>query len=243
MIADTASSLSAWWAPVLAFVAGFVSFASPCVLPLVPGYVSFVTGESIVDGVPEGRRRWLPMALFIAGFTTVFTLFGAFASTFVQIFKGRPGQIVAGIVVVAMGLLLIGYATRRGKIAMYAERRPFLEKVKPGVAGAYPLGMAFAAGWTPCIGPVLGGILFIASQQSAARGAFLLACYSLGLGVPFLLIGLGAQWLTSSAAWVRRHYAAIAAVSGSILVVVGVLIATGQFTRLLAPLLRYTPGL
>jgi len=143
MIADTASSLSAWWAPILAFVAGFVSFASPCVLPLVPGYVSFVTGESIVDGVPEGRRRWLPMALFIAGFTTVFTLFGAFASTFVQIFKGRPGQIVAGIVVVAMGLLLIGYATRRGTIAMYAERRPFLEKVKPGVAGAYPLGMAF----------------------------------------------------------------------------------------------------
>ncbi|HYJ60903.1 MAG TPA: cytochrome c biogenesis protein CcdA [Actinomycetota bacterium] len=243
MIADTVSSLSSWWAPGLAFVAGFVSFASPCVLPLVPGYVSFVTGESIVDGVPTGRRRLAPMLLFVAGFTVVFTLFGAFASTFVQIFKGRPGQIVAGVVVVLMGLLLIGYATRRGTIALYAERRPFLEKVRPGVAGAFPLGMAFAAGWTPCIGPVLGAILFIASQESAARGALLLACYSLGLGVPFLLIGLGAQWLTSSAAWVRRHYGPIAAVSGSILVVAGVLIATGQFTRLLAPLLRYTPGL
>lgn len=243
MLADTVSSLSNWWAPALAFVAGFVSFASPCVLPLVPGYVSYVTGESIVDGEPSSGRRLAPMLLFVAGFTIVFTLFGAFASTFVQIFKGRPGQIVAGVVVALMGVLLIGYATRRGSIRLYAERRPLLGKIKPGAAGALPLGMAFAAGWTPCIGPVLAGILFIASQQSAARGAFLLMCYSLGLGVPFVLIGLGAQWLTGSAAWVRRHYEAIAVVSGSLLVIVGILIASGQFTRLLAPLLRFTPGL
>jgi cytochrome c-type biogenesis protein len=243
MIGDPAASLAAWWAPVLAFVAGFVSFASPCVLPLVPGYVSFVTGESIVDGVERGRRRLLPMLLFVGGFTVVFVLFGAFASTFVQIFKGRTGQIVAGLIVVAMGALLIGYARRRGSLSLYAERRPFLGRVKPGTAGAFPLGMAFAAGWTPCIGPVLGAILFIASQQSAARGAFLLACYSLGLGVPFVLIGLGAQWLTGSAAWIQRHYEGIAVVSGALLIVVGVLIASGQFTRALAPLLRFTPGL
>ncbi len=243
MIADTVTSLSSWWAPALALVAGFVSFASPCVLPLVPGYLSFVTGESIVDGVPAGRRRLTPMLLFVGGFTLVFTLFGAFASTFVQIFKGRPGQIVAGLVVVALGLLMVGYALGRGSIVLYAERRPLLAKVKPGGVGAFPLGMAFAAGWTPCIGPVLAAILFIASQQSAARGAFLLACYSLGLGIPFVLLGLGAQWLTGWAGWVKRHYTAIAVVSGSVLVVVGILIATGEFTRLLAPLLRFAPGL
>jgi cytochrome c-type biogenesis protein len=240
---ETVSSLSSWWAPALALLAGFVSFASPCVLPLVPGYLSFITGESIVDGVARGSRRLLPMLLFVAGFTLVFTLFGAFAATFVQLFKGRPGQIVAGLVVVAFGLLMIGYALGRGSIALYAERRPLLGKVKPGAAGAFPLGMAFAAGWTPCIGPVLGSILFIASQRSAAGGAFLLAVYSIGLGIPFVLLGLGAQWLTRASSWVRRHYGAIAVVSGSILVAVGVLIATGDFTRLIAPLLRYAPGL
>jgi cytochrome c-type biogenesis protein len=103
--------------------------------------------------------------------------------------------------------------------------------------------MAFAAGWTPCIGPVLAGILLIAAQSSAARGAFLLVCYSLGLGVPFIAIGLGAQWFTSSTQWVTRHYTAIAAASGSILVVIGVMIATGEFTRRIAPLVRFAPGL
>ena len=95
--------------------------------------------------------------------------------------------------IVVLGLLLIGYALGRGSIRLYAERRPFLERVKPGDGGRLPLGMAFAAGWTPCIGPVLGAILSIAATGSAARGAFLLFCYSLGLGVPFLLIGLGAR--------------------------------------------------
>ena len=140
-----------------------------------------------------------------------------------------------------LGLLLIGYSLGRGSIRLYAERRPFLERMKPGTAGAFPLGMAFAAGWTPCIGPVLGAILFIAATGSAAWGAFLLFCYSLGLGVPFIAIGLGARWLTSSTRWVRRHYRGIAVASGSILVVVGVLVATGEFTRRLAPLIKYGP--
>jgi cytochrome c-type biogenesis protein len=179
--------------------------------------------------------------LFVAGFTVMFTLYGAFASTFVHLVKDRRGQIVAGVVIVVLGVLLIGYALGRGSIRLYAERRPFLERVHPGTAGALPLGMAFAAGWTPCIGPVLGAILGLAAVGSSRWGAFLLLCYSLGLGIPFIALGLGVEWLTGSARWVQRHYRAIAVVSGSVLVLVGVLVATGEFTRRLAPLIKYGP--
>jgi len=243
MIADTTEALSHLWGPALAFAAGFVSFASPCVLPLVPGYLSFVTAGAAVERRDRLADRLLPILLFVAGFTIVFTLYGAFASTFVQIFKGRTGQIVAGIVIIVLGLLLVAYAVGRGPIALFAERRPLLDKARPGTTGALPLGMAFAAGWTPCVGPVLGAIVAIAAQGSAAWGAFLLICYSLGLGIPFIAIGLGAEWLTTSTRWVQRHYASIAIVSGSILVAVGILVATGEFTRRLAPLVRYTPWL
>jgi cytochrome c-type biogenesis protein len=241
MIADANDTITRAWAPLVALLAGFVSFASPCVLPLVPGYLSFVTGEAVTD---EGRGRWhrlAPILLFVAGFTVMFTLYGAFASTFVHLVKDRRGQIVAGVVIVVLGVLLVGYALGRGSIRLYAERRPFLERVHPGTAGALPLGMAFAAGWTPCVGPVLGAILGLAAVGSSRWGAFLLLCYSVGLGIPFIALGLGVEWLTGSARWVQRHYRAIAVVSGSILVVVGVLVATGEFTRRLAPLIKYGP--
>jgi cytochrome c-type biogenesis protein len=240
VLADVAAGLSEWWAPALAFVAGAVSFASPCVLPLVPGYVSFVTAGRLTE---SGRARLAPMLLFVAGFTIVFTLYGAFASSLVSVFKGAVGQRIAGAIVILMGVLLIAYALQRGSIRLYEERRPFLSKVRPGTAGAMPLGMAFAAGWTPCIGPVLGGILAIASQQSAVAGGMLLILYSLGLGVPFLLIGLGVQRLVGALEWVQRHYKAIAFASGGILVTVGVLLVTGLFTRLFAPLQRFLPAL
>ncbi|HJX06482.1 MAG TPA: cytochrome c biogenesis protein CcdA [Actinomycetota bacterium] len=241
MIADANESVTHLWAPLVALLAGFVSFASPCVLPLVPGYLSFVTGEAVTD---EGRGRWhrlAPILLFVAGFTVMFTLYGAFASTFVHLVKDRRGQIIAGVVIVVLGVLLVGYALGRGSIRLYAERRPFLERVHPGTAGALPLGMAFAAGWTPCVGPVLGAILGLAAVGSSRWGAFLLLCYSLGLGIPFVALGLGVEWLAGSARWIQRHYRAIAVASGSILVVVGVLVATGEFTRRLAPLIRYGP--
>ena len=241
MIADANDTITRAWAPLVALLAGFVSFASPCVLPLVPGYLSFVTGEAVTD---EARGRWhrlAPILLFVAGFTVMFTLYGAFASTFVHLVKDRRGQIVAGVVIVVLGVLLVGYALGRGSIRLYAERRPFLERVHPGTAGALPLGMAFAAGWTPCVGPVLGAILGLAAVGSSRWGAFLLLCYSVGLGIPFIALGLGVEWLTGSARWVQRHYRAIAVVSGSILVVVGVLVATGEFTRRLAPLIKYGP--
>jgi cytochrome c-type biogenesis protein len=243
MIAVTTQTLSHLWAPALALFAGFVSFASPCVLPLVPGYLSYVTGAAAVERPPRLADRLGPILLFIAGFTLVFTLYGAFSSTFVHLIKGRTGQVVAGVVIVVLGVLLIAYAVGRGPIALFTERRPFLEKTRPGSAGALPLGMAFAAGWTPCIGPVLGAILAIAASGSAAWGAFLLVCYSLGLGIPFVAIGLGAEWLAGSTRWVQRHYATIAVVSGSLLVLVGLLVATGEFTRQLAPLVKYSPWL
>ena len=209
--------------------------------PLVPGYISFISGERAVDG--ETERPLVPILLFIAGFTIVFTLLGAFAKRFVPIFKGDVGQWIGGAVVIAIGVFMIGYALRRGSITLYTERRPFLSKVRPGAVGALPLGMAFAAGWTPCLGPVLTGILAIAVTQSTGRGILLLLAYSLGLGVPFLLVGLGVQRFMGAFGWVRRHYAWIAGVSGALLIVVGVLLATGEFTRIIAPLSRYGPGL
>lgn len=235
------TGLSSWWAPALAFAAGVVSFASPCVLPLVPGYVSFVTGSRATEG--EGRRPLLPILLFILGFTIVFTLLGAFAGTFVRFIRDPWFQRVAGLVVIVLGLLMLGYAFRRGSPSLYAERRPLLERVRPGTAGALPLGMAFAAGWTPCIGPVLGGILAIAAGGGTVKGAALLVVYSLGLGLPFLLVGLGADRLVRSLGWVRRHYRVIAGASGALLVTVGVLLITGFFQRFIAPLARFAPGL
>jgi cytochrome c-type biogenesis protein len=244
MLADyVRTGLSAWWAPGLAFVAGVVSFASPCVFPLVPGYLSFVVGAEA-----EEQRPLLPMLLFVGGFTVVFSALGVFATTLIPDIQSTTGQRVAGAVVIAFGVLMLLYALRRGRPGLYAERRPFLSRVRPGRAGAFPLGMAFAAGWTPCIGPVLGGILAIAAAEGGAtRGAVLLLTYSLGLGVPFVLLGLGVQRLTTTLAFVKRNYHWFAGVSGAVMVSIGVLLVTGLWFRFLQPFLRagsrFFPGL
>jgi cytochrome c-type biogenesis protein len=241
MLADLVETgLSSWWAPALAFAAGVVSFASPCVLPLVPGYLSFVTGTRATEG-PD-RRPLVPILLFILGFTIVFVLLGAFAGTFVRLVRGEWFQRVAGLLVALLGALMIGYALRRGSPGLYAERRPLLERIRPGV-GAFPLGVAFAAGWTPCIGPVLGGILAIAAGGGTGKGVGLLLAYSLGLGLPFLLIGLGVDRSMAAFGWIRRRYRAIALVSGALLVTAGILLMTGLFRQVTAQLSRYAPGL
>ena len=239
-LAITQSDLTSWWAPALAFAAGVVSFASPCVFPLVPGYVSFVTGERAAE---QESRPVVPVLLFIGGFSLVFTLMGAFSSAVLPTIRGTTGQRIAGAIVVAAGVLMVLYALGRGSVRLYAEHRPFLQRVRPGPAWAAPLGMAFAAGWTPCIGPVYGGILVLASQGSTLRGCLLLLCYSAGLGLPFLLVGLGIGRFMGAVGWVRRHYTPITAISGALLIAIGVLLISGQFTRLFAPLARYAPGL
>jgi cytochrome c-type biogenesis protein len=233
--------LSAWWAPGLAFAAGVVSCASPCVLPLLPGYLSFVSAAS----GREERRPVIPMLMFVLGFALVFTALGAFSKVFVPVFRSEWGQRVAGFLVVAIGLMMVLYALRLGSSVLFEERRPLLSRIRPGPVGAVPLGMAFAVGWTPCIGPVLAGILGLAlAQGGGAWGAVLLFFYSLGLGLPFVLIGLGVRRLTGALSFVKRNYHWFAGLGGSLLIVIGVLLATNLWVPLLSRLgvLRWVQG-
>lgn len=240
--------LTAWWAPMLAFAAGVVAFASPCVLPLVPGYLSFVSAtatdprQPVIGGVAIAERTRTPLApmvLFIAGFSLVFTALGAFAGTLVPIVRSATGLRIAGVIVIVAGALMLATGLRRGGSSLFEERRPFLSRIRPGRATALPLGMAFAAGWTPCIGPVLGGILGLAAVQGGSiRGAALLLAFSLGLGLPFVLAGLGVGRAMNAFAAIKRHHDTISVLSGVVLVVIGFLLVSGLWTRLLAPVLQ-----
>lgn len=231
----TPDTLSNWWAPALAFAAGIVSFASPCVFPLVPGYLSFIAGGEAKDE----SKPVVPMVLFVAGFATVFTAAGAFASVLREPLGSKLGLQIAGAVILIFGAVMVLYALRLGSPALYAEKRPFLEKVKPGKTGAFPLGMAFGVGWTPCLGPVLGAVLTLAANQGGAgRGGFLLLVYSAGLGVPFVLVGLGIRRLMRSVDWVQRNYHWITGVSGAIMIVIGILMVSGLWYRFLVPVLN-----
>jgi cytochrome c-type biogenesis protein len=236
--------LGSWWAPALAFAAGIVSFASPCVFPLVPGYLSFVAGGE----ERQERRPLVPILLFIAGFGVVFAALGAIGGSVTSALKSPLGTRISGAVIIAFGLLMVLYALRLGSPTLFAERRPLLSKVRPGPAWAFPLGIAFGAGWTPCIGPVLAGVLTIAAAQGgSARGAMLLLVYSAGLGVPFLLVGLGIRRLMGALAFVKRNYHWIAGLSGAVMVAIGVLVVTNLWTQMLGPVLRaisrFTPAL
>jgi cytochrome c-type biogenesis protein len=245
MIADVVETgLASWWAPALAFAAGVVSFASPCVFPLVPGYLSFVSG-----GQDRQHKPVVPILLFIAGFSFVFVgIFGGFTTAFQRVLRSSTGVRVTGAVIVAFGVLMLLYALQIGWPGLYAERRPFLERARPGPAWAFPLGMAFAAGWTPCIGPVLAGVLGLAAAQGGGlKSTFLLFMYSMGLGLPFLLVGLGVRRLVASLAFIKRNYHWIAGASGVVMIAIGVLIVTNQWVRVLNPILRainrFTPAI
>jgi cytochrome c-type biogenesis protein len=157
----------------------------------------------------------------------------------VPIIRSPTGQRVAGLIVVVVGVVLILQGKRMGSPALYADRRPFLSRVRPGRATAYPLGMAFAAGWTPCVGPVLAATLALATVQGdAARGGLLLLAYSLGLGVPFVLLGLGVGRLMGTLDVLKRHHEMISMVSGVIMVSIGLLLMSGLWAQVMAPIFR-----
>ena len=222
----------------LALAAGIISFTSPCCLPLMPGYVAYVSGVAGEPGGVAVRTRVVGAAcLFV--FATVFTLLGAGVSVFgASLIARRPVLIrVGGVFVILMGLVTMGLL----RIAsLYRELRVDLRRVRPGPGGAIPLGMAFAIGWTPCIGPVLAGILTAAAgTQGALRGAALLFVYSLGLGIPFVLLAFGYARAGMAFRWLRRHGRAIEVIGGSILVAMGVLMITGRWLQLFTPLLRW----
>ena len=234
-------NLLAWWAPALAFAAGIVSFASPCVLPLVPGYLSFVSGTRSEDE----RRPVVPMLLFVLGFALVFTTLGVASRGLTQVLRSETGQRIAGVLVLGVGVLMVLYALRIGVPALYAERRPLLARVRPGTTGALPLGMAFAVGWTPCLGPVLTAMFALSAGQGGGLwGGVLFLFYSFGLGLPFVLVGLGVRRLTGALSFVRRNYHWFAGVGGTLLAGIGVLLVTNQWVPLLSRLgiLRWVSG-
>jgi cytochrome c-type biogenesis protein len=228
-----------------AFVGGFLSFISPCVLPLIPGYVSFVSGmsmEELRDGAIVTRWQVLPPSLaFVAGFSLVFVALGASASAVGEFLMQRLPLLgkVAGILIIIFGLHTMGVFRLR---FLDMEKRVHAAAKPAGLIGAFLVGLAFAFGWTPCIGPILGGILAIAaSKDTVGDGVRLLAIYSAGLGIPFLLTSLAVNRFFSASARIRRHYHAIEVASGLLLVTIGVLIFTDRFTIIARFLEPYLP--
>jgi cytochrome c-type biogenesis protein len=232
-IADVSSDPAAGVGIFAALAAGVVSFLSPCVLPLVPGYLSAVTGVSAGELESAGWRRVLgPSLLFVASFSAIFIILGLTATGLGSALQDHEEVLekIAAILIIAMGILFIA--------ALFVPRLNrewhvdgLLERA--GKGGPIVAGAAFAIAWTPCIGPTLGAILSAAATTgSAAHGAFLLAVYSAGLAIPFLLTAVAFSRMTTAFAVVKRHYAVIVAFGGAILIAMGILILTGELTRL-----------
>lgn len=221
------------------FGAGVLSFLSPCVLPLVPAYLTYMSGATFErlreEGVAGGRlygRTAITALAFVLGFSLIFIAFGATATVFGQALRRALPVLMplAGIVIIIMGLHFLGVF----RISwLYRQFRMEGPKMASGPLGGFLLGLAFAIGWTPCIGPVLAAILTVAaSQQTAWEGAGLLAVYSAGLGVPFLLAALALGPFLSFFDGFKKHLGTVEKVMGALLIVVGILFLTGNFTRL-----------
>jgi len=233
-----------------AFGAGILSFLSPCVLPLVPPYLCFLGGVSLNQVTDDGgmdskiqRRVFIAAFAFVLGFSTVFVALGATASAIGQMVTEYFDILskIAGVVIIIMGLHFMGLF----KISMLYREARFHKEARPvGIAGAYLIGLAFAFGWTPCVGPVLAAILFVAgSDDSILTGASLLAVYSAGLGIPFLAASLAAKPFMTFMSKFRRHLGTIERVIGALLVLTGILFLTGSIADIAFWILKMFPSL
>jgi len=231
-----------WVGVLIAVLAGFVSFASPCVLPLVPGYFGYL-GSAVApvehragaadSSTAQRRRLLLGVLLFIAGFSVVFVAVTVLGGVFGQVFLSYADLAtrILGVVVIVMGLAFVGVFRR-----MQRTVRPRF-RARLGLAGAPLLGLALGIGWTPCIGPTLAAILSVSwNLGDPFRAALLGVAYSLGLGIPFLLLALGLGWATRSMSFLRRHIRTINIAGGTVLVLLGLLMVTGLWTRLMSSL-------
>jgi cytochrome c-type biogenesis protein len=221
---------------IAAFIAGLVSFLSPCVLPLVPGYVSLISGASVEELQSKDRKLLntvlLHSVMFILGFTLVFVTLGAAASSLSQLAHSYKKYLTwaAGTIIIVFGLHLTGIFKIK---ALYADKRMHNLKGRKSPIGAFLVGFAFAFGWTPCIGPILAGILGLAASADTVRkGILLLWVYSLGLAVPFLLTSVGVERFLKFYGRFRRHLTTVEVLSGVLLVAIGGLILAGEFTWL-----------
>ncbi len=231
-----------------ALFAGLISFLSPCVLPLVPPYLVYLAGtslERLADGEAEPlvkRDALAAAALFVLGFTTVFVALGASASVIGGLIRAYSQILgtVAGIAIILMGLHFLGLT----RVA-FLMREKRVEMTKPvGLWGAYAMGLAFAFGWTPCIGPILAAILAVAaSEATVTKGASLLAVYSLGLGIPFMLAAIAIEPFAAFLARFRKHLLRVEQVMGVLLVLTGIAFLTGSISRVSFWLLEVFPAL
>ncbi|HZL31666.1 MAG TPA: cytochrome c biogenesis protein CcdA [Pseudolabrys sp.] len=231
-----------------ALIAGLVSFLSPCVLPLVPPYLVYLAGaslERLADQEPEPRVKRetvIAAVLFVLGFSTVFVSLGASASAVGSIIRAYSGPLstVAGILIIVMGLHFLG-VTRLA----FLMREKRAQVAKPvGLWGAYVMGLAFAFGWTPCIGPILAAILAVAaSEQTVSKGASLLAIYSLGLGIPFIVAAFAIEPFAAFLSRFKRHLHRVEQVMGGLLVLTGIAFLTGSINQMSVWLLEMFPGL
>lgn len=227
-------------AALVAFAAGIVSFASPCVVPLVPGYLAYMTGLSgaeIAEGSTGGRFRVLAGGLlFTLGFAIPFTLLGLLGATLGRAIEAPGWRMLLGLVVAFLGLAMTGLLPFD---ILRREVRVTDEAIDKGVLGALPLGFVFGVGWTPCIGPAMGAIIALSVSTSgglAARGAALAFIYALGLGLPFILFGLLYSRAGRALGFLRRHARALQVAGGLMLVAVGLAIATGLWARFILAL-------
>lgn len=233
--------MEAWSLPLLALVAGVFSFSSPCCLPLIPGYLSYISAIPVADlDHRQSRRRLVTSAmLFVAGFTLVFTALGvSFALVGSVLLRNVPVIVrLSGVVIVIMGLSMLGVI----RVPVLARERRFdLARVHPGPRGAVFMGMAFAFGWAPCIGPVLATVLAAAAvSNTIGWGALLLVLYSIGLGLPFIALAIGFNRARGSLGWLQRHGQTIERLGGAMLVTVGVLFVSGAWRSFFLPLQRW----